>query len=272
MSAPGFTKIPHWLIRDSDLDHNELVVYIVLLDHRDHLTGIATPSIAQIADEARVSTDTVRRTIRKLVARGLVTMSARRVGNGWRSNEFVVAVPSDTPPSAWRERGARIPKRPQRTKVSENPQDTSSERVPTSSERVPDTSSEQPLVETPLVDTGVVDSESHALASESPEPPSSFSFAVYEQHATTDQVNYLNDLHIHLHGMIPDEECIAKWRALTVLRASALINRYLAAMGRGLEYADVSEEAHDALSEVGKAWEEAQMVPGRVWSDELLDA
>ena len=65
MTDGGFSIIPHWVVRDSDLDAHELLVYLAILN-RANKYGIAWPSIATIVKESRTSESTVRRTIKRL--------------------------------------------------------------------------------------------------------------------------------------------------------------------------------------------------------------
>jgi hypothetical protein len=94
----------------------------------------------------------------------------------------------------------------------------------------------------------------------------SFSFEVYNLHATEDQIAYLSDLHLHLYSRIPSEESRACWRSMTVSDASDTIGAYLAAIPRDDAYAgpEPGMPEYDALSDVGKLWADEYMVPGVV--------
>ncbi|GIG54541.1 helix-turn-helix domain-containing protein [Demequina activiva] len=76
---------------ESDLDHHELVVYIALLTHRSD-AGEAWPSRTTLARESKVSLDSVKRTLRKLEARGLIEITRRKNGKQNASNLYRVDI------------------------------------------------------------------------------------------------------------------------------------------------------------------------------------
>jgi len=110
----GFVRIPNWLYDDSDLSLHEFMVYSVLLRFRDHKTGEAYPGMTTIADRARVSRETVKRTIPKLEAKGMIRVKRVKTPTGRNeANRYEVAVANETPEFIWAntKRGKRIPKR-----------------------------------------------------------------------------------------------------------------------------------------------------------------
>ena len=67
-----FQIIPHWIMRDSNLDRNELLVFLALNGRADK-HGVAFPSYSTIAHEARLSERTVEGVVKRLIARGLIS-------------------------------------------------------------------------------------------------------------------------------------------------------------------------------------------------------
>lgn len=82
----AFTMVPDWLV-ESDLSLHDYVVLLVLMKH-GRTTGRCTPGFAVIARQARVSRDTVMRSLRSLEERGLIEIERRRVGTKNLSNEY----------------------------------------------------------------------------------------------------------------------------------------------------------------------------------------
>lgn len=98
----AFTMVPDWLV-ESDLSLHDYVVLLVLMKH-GRATGRCTPGFAVIARQARVSRDTVMRSLRSLEERGLIEIERRRVGTKNLPNEYTlhvdraqVVAPSDYP-------------------------------------------------------------------------------------------------------------------------------------------------------------------------------
>ncbi len=79
--AIGWSAVPNWLIRDSDLNNYELLVYIALLN-RANREGECWPGLATLQRDARASRNTVIKTIKALEDRGLVSVSRRRRADG----------------------------------------------------------------------------------------------------------------------------------------------------------------------------------------------
>lgn len=74
----GFTMIPDWLVESTAISQHELLVLMVLMKHGR--TNECRPGFATIGAQARVSRDTVKRTLRSLEDRGLIEIERRRVG------------------------------------------------------------------------------------------------------------------------------------------------------------------------------------------------
>mgnify|MGYP002277408912 CR=1 FL=1 len=89
--AEGFSIIPNWVIRESDLDAHELLTYLALLNRADK-AGRTWPAISTIARESRTSESTVRRTLKKLIERGFVEVERRKNAAGDQSNLYTIRV------------------------------------------------------------------------------------------------------------------------------------------------------------------------------------
>lgn len=72
----GFSIIPNWIIRRSDLSGGELLVYLALFNHADRY-GFAWPSMKTICKEARMSDATAKKAMRALEERGLLERAER---------------------------------------------------------------------------------------------------------------------------------------------------------------------------------------------------
>lgn len=90
----GFTMIPDWLVESSTISLHDYAVLIVLMKHA-RSTGQCHPGFATIASQARVSRDTVKRSIRSLEARGLISIERRRVGSKNLPNRYTLHVEPD---------------------------------------------------------------------------------------------------------------------------------------------------------------------------------
>lgn len=87
----GFTMIPDWLVESSAISLHDYAVLIVLMKHA-RSTGQCHPGFATIAAQARVSRDTVKRSIRSLESRGLISIERRRVGTKNLPNRYTMHV------------------------------------------------------------------------------------------------------------------------------------------------------------------------------------
>lgn len=255
-----FTKVPHWLIREHELlNGNELLLYLAMLSRADR-KGICYPSVALLAREARMSESTVRRTRNRLVDKGLVTVTRRTIGDSRNdSNLYQVA----------------LPKRPPVRFTQEPPVDNSASDGP---ERVSNgghidwdgvtvtappfqgdwgdgvtvTGKEEPLQEDPIKKTISVG-------------PDVFEFT--DLGITKAQWHLLSDLYIHITGNVAEQRTKNEWRQLTSDAASELITRFYANVKRSDDYTgpEYGTPAYKALSEEGRKWADAGMVPENRW-------
>lgn len=86
----GFSVVPNWVIRDTDLDAYELLVLVALLNRADH-AGRCWPGIKLIAKEARCSERKVGQALDSLEKRGLVNRIPQYKDDGSRTaNQYVV--------------------------------------------------------------------------------------------------------------------------------------------------------------------------------------
>lgn len=263
-----FTKVPHWLIRESDLlDGNELLLYLAMLSRADK-KGICYPSVSLLAREARMSESTVRRTRKRLVAKGLVTVTRRRIGDSRNdSNLYQVA----------------LPKRPAVKFTQTDPVDNALPEVqddvlngshgdwggvtvtpPPSHGDWGDgstvTGEEEPVKEDPLKKTLRLTQERNQ--------DELFAFEEKPK-ATAKQLDYLNDLHIFLTEHIPDTRSKTKWADLSTAEATGLIDTYWSQIdrGRGGMWESAVDEYHSAfkgLSPMGRRWIANGCMPERL--------
>jgi len=235
----GFSIIPNWLMRDSDLSAHELLVYMALFN-RVNPQGLAWPSIARIAKESRTSPSTAKRTIRSLEARGLVVKQVRKRADGTNeSNVYKVA--------------------------------TFTRQAPGQGERV--TGSVRPhhgvsvdYEEDPLEE----DTSEEELRSTLPSGRDlSFMFVESTGKATKKQLDYLSDLHLHFNASVASDTLQARWKKLTSNKANDLIRQYLKEMPRYDSYEGpvAGEPEYDALTPKGQAYADATMLPDLVWEE-----
>lgn len=88
----GYSVVPNWVVRDSDLTKYELLVFIALLN-RANSRGEAWPSLATLEREARASRDSVLRALRTLEERGLVDVVKRYRDDGSQTSNLYVVRP-----------------------------------------------------------------------------------------------------------------------------------------------------------------------------------
>jgi len=88
-----FTMVPDWLI-ESDLSLHDFAVLLVLMKH-GRTTGRCNPGFATIARQARVSRDSVKRSLRSLEDRGLIAIERRRDGAKNLTNAYTLHVERD---------------------------------------------------------------------------------------------------------------------------------------------------------------------------------
>lgn len=272
--AAGFVKLPNWLIDDADLSLHELAVYIVLLRFRDHKTGTCFPGMSTIADCARISRESVKRTIPKLEARGMIRVTKRKDGSKNLPNMYEVATADAKPRFVWESsrRGRRIPKRAPR--VSETPPDadgTEGRHSETLGRH-----SQTPGVGTPSASNKTYVNKIHEQDLTSTRTASGremFTFdAVEEDRATDAQVRYLRDLAIHLQyeagGGVPDDLQLQRWRKLTQSEARQQIKGYQQALGDPLMriYPEPGTPEYDALTPAGREFADTGGMPDSVFA------
>jgi DNA-binding MarR family transcriptional regulator len=73
VSEGGHTRIPNWLMRSDKITPAEKVLYGVLMSHVRGTSGVAFPGQDLLAAECGLSVSTVRRSLRALEQRGLVS-------------------------------------------------------------------------------------------------------------------------------------------------------------------------------------------------------
>ncbi len=123
MATDGFVRLPNWLLDDSSLNPQELIVYLILLRHRNPSTGTCFPGMSTIADLGRMSLKSAERAVRSLEeVHGVIAVTRRKSITENKPNLYRVALPSkDLPKGMQSARGTRIPKRPPRAKSDEAP-------------------------------------------------------------------------------------------------------------------------------------------------------
>ena len=302
MSRDPFVKLPHAVIDHADLDLHEFAVYIVLLRFRDPKTGKCWPGMSTIADAARMSVNTARKTIKRLEEREIVKVDrVKAVGSLTNDpNTYTVGLlPEDPMKYIGRSaKGLRKPRRElsdeSRVRLSEaarkrgsasevvlGAEDSSSSasEVGGSASEVVRSASEVGGVVPPRVTkknhlrrTMKKNHEelTHAFG-ESTSPEISFNSSDDEP-ASEAQVTYIKDLAIHLsneagYNVIPDDLTIARWRKLTRSEADNLIRNYLKNLGRPDEilYPQYGTPEYAALSPAGKAFADTAGMPDSVW-------
>ncbi|MFC9559918.1 helix-turn-helix domain-containing protein [Agromyces sp. NPDC056965] len=231
--STGFTMLPHWLIRNPEYlsDKNTFLVYLVLLDHRDHRTGLCNPSIKTIGSESRTSEKTARRALKSLEELGLIEIQRRPKANGdWQTNRYKVALPTAVlhPPTGVVPEGA--------TGVVAD-----KEEPITSSTKEED-----------------VRSNFGEIGRASP-----FSHDIYDDRATSRQLTMLRDYHIHCYNEPPNESREELWQSMSVQDASDLIAAYQRELPRHDEWegAESGDEAYEFLSVDGREFADNYGLP-----------
>lgn len=75
--AAGWAPIPNWIIRESDLTGNEILVLLALMTRTNEM-GQCWPSNKVLAKESRTSESTVKRALNTLADKGFLTRQWRR--------------------------------------------------------------------------------------------------------------------------------------------------------------------------------------------------
>jgi DNA-binding PadR family transcriptional regulator len=77
----NFTMIPNEVIEHAGLSPQELSVYVALALHANYQTRRCNPGFARIGEVARVSRETVKRSVKSLESRGLISVERHKVGS-----------------------------------------------------------------------------------------------------------------------------------------------------------------------------------------------
>ncbi|MBX0299399.1 helix-turn-helix domain-containing protein [Cryobacterium sp. 1639] len=243
----GFLIIPNWVIRDSTLDGHELLVYMALFNHVDR-KGYAFPGKARIAKEARMSVPTVKRTLKKLEARGLIEIRQRPLEYGkHNSNMYRVATFA-------------------REQPVDNSMGATGQSVHTWGHTDPTPGSHRPdprFTQTPKEDTHEEDTREENSEGQTSLTANVFSFPEASDGATTSQLEYLHDLHIHYANEVAPDNTKRQWAALTSEKATEVINSYLKFIPRydsyeGPEYGD---DNYFKLSPAGREYADTGFLP-----------
>lgn len=254
-----FTMIPNWVIRDSVLTGNEVLVLVALWS-RANKQREAWPSKRQLASDSHVSEATVKRTVPMLQDRGLIAIQVRPRGDGTNlSNLYAVpllpwARPKPGQPYAHL---VRTVVKPQGEGVTVNPPGGQGDPV----EGVSVTWEEDPSEE---------NTREENIRPELPfeREQDIYSLNAPEVKATAEQVSLIRDLYIHHYNLIPNGRDMDKIRALTLERAAETIGAYYRVVGRngGYEGPEEGTPEYDALSDTGKTWADNGMVPVDQWT------
>jgi hypothetical protein len=231
-SANGFSMVPNWIIRDSNLTKNELLVYIALLNRVDS-KGLAFPSIRTIAKASRTSERTVQTTLKALEDKGMLVKYLRLREDGTnQSNLYQVKVFEDPEPSLMAPGGRVQELHPHGAPVA---------------------------VEVNTLEVNPLSTSKAHSSSELREASSDSSSAL-----TDSQLAYLRDLHILTFGAIPD---VDRWLGLSRREAATYIQRALRAVPRGHDYAGPSfgDLSYIALSARGQRLADVRMHPNVPW-------
>jgi hypothetical protein len=248
----GFAMIQHWMLRgETNLTLQEAMVYMVLTSRRN-ATGHAWPSVRLIAHDAIMSESAAKRALKGLEKRGRITKTIRPKGDGTNdSNMYWVKSLETALPLELAAPGG----------FCENP--------PWGSDRTPPgvcvAWEEYPLEEEPYKE----DMRSNLTVGRDSFPSDSDS-AIWPMPAVSEgQFAYIRDLFILYTGEIPNARTQAGWEQLDTEQAHRLVNEYLAKIGRYQDYAgpEAGEPAYEALSDKGKAFADATMLPGLVMGD-----
>ncbi len=272
MSADGFVRLPNWLIDSSDFDLHELALYVALLRLRDYRTNKATVGFAKLGETARLSRSTLKRTIPKLEARGIVKVERRASETRKVPNVYTVAVPREGEDArAFFEDRARTAT----TRLSTAPRFTenlprATENLPRATENLGGRATENPYQEiaSRINIQEPPSSYEVGLSGERQPPEDLFTFDAAAK-ATKKQLAYLSDLYLFATvGQTPTDRQRAEWASLTTDEASELIATYWGQIGngRGLDWridkADLGPNGYAALSPAGRRWLANGACPG----------
>jgi hypothetical protein len=244
----GFSKLPHWVLRESNLTLHETAVYMALIGRSD-ATGHAWPSHRLIAIEAKLSESAAKRALKSLERRGRITKTVRPKGDGTNHSNMYYVKPFEkvAPPELTAKGGV----------LTEPPR--GSDRTPPG---VCEDWEEQP----PEVEPIEEDSRSNLTVGRDDSFSGSDSGWPMPA-ATKKQLALLSDMFIHYTAEEPNTRTKAEWERLDIEQAKRLIAEYLAKVPRydAYEGPELGEPAYAALSQTGKAWAEATMLPDLLW-------
>ena len=85
-----FVIMPWAVLDDETLTAHDVLVYATIARYADVTTGVAWPSRATVAQNARCDIKTVDRSVARLVAAGFLEKHKRRTEKGDDSNVYVV--------------------------------------------------------------------------------------------------------------------------------------------------------------------------------------
>lgn len=261
-----FTMIPDWLVESSAISLHDYAVLIVLMKHGR--TGECRPGFATIGREARVSRDTVKRSLRSLEARGLIEIKRRRVGTKNLPNLYTLHVePSRVGAHSTHPEHAR-------TSNGVGADGTQVGAHSTQGVGADSTPNETPYNETHERNSRVHRDATHddaddiddVSAIESGDAPS---VGVVESRRTDAQVSLLSDLHIFATRRTPSTRTIETFRRLTNAECTETISTYwrqIDGHGRGPAYdgPEPGDRTYEHLSARGQQWADVALLPSEM--------
>jgi DNA-binding Lrp family transcriptional regulator len=267
--------VPNWAIEHSSLTKHELLVYIVLLKYCDRATMKCRPGFRTIGDEARVSRDTVKRTIKSLEVHGIIKVERRRVNGRNLANVYTVGRFEPGSPSA---KGTRAPQRRVGAWSTHVGAGSAERRRSEHLELEPENKTQEldvvrrdaskqlddEIEEEATISVGAASLLEGVNEHELSKTREQVSFDV---RASREQIDLLTDLCIQSGEQLPTPDEIEAWQEMTATRASELINLYRQKMGRGIDYLgpfDEDDPGFTLLTDQGKKWARAFMVPQRI--------
>lgn len=265
-----FVKMPHWVIRETDLTPNEMSLYMALRSRADKY-GRCFPSTALLSRDTRMSESTVKRTRKILVAKGILQIEHRR-GDGPRnaSNLYRVALPKRL------KKGGHFEPTEDVEPVDEHDDDDSLRfnLTPSTGQSDPQggvrlTQEEEPLEEDPLKKILSLVQEHEAEIGDSSDGDDDGQeddvqpFEFVDDSLTDKQYWLLWDLYILINNRIPEITRQERWHEMTVKRASEWIGHYYRELGRGGMYEGPERGSveYNALTKVGKQWADDGCIP-----------
>ncbi|WP_084515701.1 helix-turn-helix domain-containing protein [Microbacterium luticocti] len=258
----GFTMIPDWLVESTALPLHDYAVLIVLMKHA-RTSGQCHPGFATISAQARVSRDTVMRSLRSLEARGLISIERRRVGAKNLPNLYTLHV---EPGLVVADSDHQDDDAARRVVAPSDQVDADSDQgwsLPATQTRVINESHERPSRVQRFASHDEADDVVDVEAIESGDTPS----AGGRSGCTDAQVSLLSDLFILSGQGIPDERQIVRWRNLTNDECTTLMARYwqrLDQRGPARSWPIDGEPEYEHLTARGKQWADVGCLPGQM--------